>query len=145
MPMLITIRYLFVALLVWQSLKGAAAGVTNVVPTAVVIEFDRGRIKYEVDSKRVRSEDILEVLGEVKKKRGQEAPMVILIDQRNSLAALSNVRGVINKIGFSSVRYFSFTADRQMMEEIAIDRLRAVPFSLNPAFEPPPAVKRSPP
>jgi biopolymer transport protein ExbD len=133
MPMRNILWCLLLTVLLCQPLPLVAAEATNNAPTAIVVEFDQGKIKYKVDSKSVRSEDILEDLGRVKKQRGREAPVVVLIDQRNSLAALSNIRGIINKAGFSSVRYFSFTVDRQMMEEIPIDQRRAVPFSLNPS------------
>lgn len=135
-PMRNTFWPLLVTVLLCQPLKLVAAEMTNTAPMAVVIEFDQGKIKYKVDSKSVRSEDILEALGRVKKLRGREVPIVVLIDQRNSLAALSNVRGIINKAGFSSVRYFCFTADREMMEEIIVDQRRAVPFSLHPSSSP---------
>jgi hypothetical protein len=50
--------------------------------------------------------------------------------------ALSTIRGIIDKVAFTNVRYFIFTADRQMMEEILIGQWRAVPFSLNPPSRP---------
>lgn len=108
------------------------ADVTNVAPIAVVVGFDKGTVQYEVGSKPVRSEMLLEVFGGIKKQRGGEIPVVVLIDQRNSLAALSNVRGIIDKAGFSEVRYFYFTVDRQRMAEIVLNS-SARPFSLNPS------------
>src|ERR1041385_140072 len=136
MPMRNTLWCLLMVVLLGQLFKLPAAEPTNNAPTALVADFDQGRIKYKLDSKPVRSDHILEALGEVKKQRGRDVPVVVLIDQRSSLAALSNIRGIINKAGFPSVRYFSFTADRQMMEEVIMDERPAVPFSSNPSPDP---------
>ena len=108
---------------------------TNTAPVAIVVAFDKGKVHYQVDLKPVRSEQLLEVLGEIKRQRGREVPVVVLVDQRNSLASLSNIRGIVDKGGFPKVRYFYFTADRQRMAEIILDR-PAMPFSLNPASDP---------
>ncbi len=130
---------LFLFTLFLQPLRLAAD--SNAVPVAVVVGFDGGRVKYEVDSKPVRSDKILEVFMEVKKQRGgRDVPVVVLIDERNSIAALSNIRGIVNKAGFSRVRYFCFSADRKMMQE-TIEQ-PAIPFSLNPE---PPTTKNSNP
>lgn len=108
------------------------ADLTNAVPTAVVVGFDRGQVKYEVDSKPVRSDAMLDVFREIKKQKGRNAPIVVLVDERNSLATLSNICGLVNKSGFSGVRYFYFTANREKMGEIGFGQKPAIPFSLNP-------------
>lgn len=127
--------YLLLTLLVLLPLKSVAAEATNVPPTTVLVDYDQGKVKYEVNSKPIRSENILEVLGRVEKQRGQEASVGVLIDLRNSLAALSNIRGIIGKVGFLRVHYFCFTADRKMMEEIILGQQPAVPFSQNPSSQ----------
>ncbi len=128
----LTFLVLIVLFLYGNSLLASA---TNMAPMAVVVGFHKGTPQYEVDSKLVRSERLLEVFGEIKKQRGREVPVVVLVDQRNSLAALSNIRGMVDKAGFSSIRYFYFSADRERMAEIILDR-PAKPFSLNPSSEP---------
>ena len=85
-------------------------------------------------SKPINSEDIIEVLGDLIRRSGPKAPIMVYIDERNSLAALSNVRGIIEKVGFFDVHYYCFTADREMMEEIIINRKPAMPFPQKVAF-----------
>lgn len=120
------------AIILQQAVTLLAADTVTVRPTAVVLNFEQGKVRYNVDAKPVRSDEILEVLGRIKERKGGRTSVVVLVDQRNSLATLSNIRGIIDKAGFSNVRYFSFTVDRQMMEEIPIGQRRAIPFSLNP-------------
>ena len=109
------------------------AASTNTVPIAVLIGITNGEAQYELDRKPVPSEKLLEALSQAKRERekGRETPIVVLIDKRNSIAALSNIRGIIDKAGFSNVRYFYLSADRERMAEVALDR-PAIPFSLNP-------------
>lgn len=128
----ITITCLVLCIAAFYSDRLIAAS-TNTASIAVLVSFDKGGIQYEVDSKPVRSDKILEVLGGTKRERsrGRETPVVVLIDNRNSMAALSNIRGIIDKAGFSTVRYFYFTADRQRMAEIILNQ-PAIPFSLDP-------------
>ncbi|GEM_PF-4645189 len=120
------------AIILQQAVTLLAADTLTVRPTAVVLNFEQGKVRYSVDAKPVRSDEILEVLGRIKEQKGGRTSVVVLVDQRNSLASLSNIRGIIDKAGFSNVRYFSFTVDRQMMEEIPMGQRRAIPFSLNP-------------
>jgi hypothetical protein len=120
------------AIILQQAVTLLAADTATVRPTAVVLNFEQGKVRYNVDAKPLRSDEILEVLGRIKDQKGGRTSVVVLVDQRNSLATLSNIRGIIDKAGFSNVRYFSFTVDRQMMEEIPIGQRRAIPFSLNP-------------
>lgn len=126
--------YIIGGLLLYLSMiaPAAIAETTNRPPVSVLVGLSDGRVQYEVDSKPVRSEKILEVFHEVKKQRdGRDTPVVVLVDERNSLTTLANIRGIINKAGFSHVRYFVVNADRTMMQE-TIER-PAVPFSVNPA------------
>ena len=110
---------------------GTTAELTNTASIVVVADFDQGRVKYKVDSKPVRSEDILEVLGRSLETRGRETPVVVLIDQKNSLETLSNTRGILNKVGFLNIRYFYFSQDTRMMAEIVLNHA-AMPMSTNP-------------
>jgi biopolymer transport protein ExbD len=111
------------------------AASTSVVPIAIVSTFDQGRINYEVNSLPVRSDKILDVLNELIIKRGKETPVVILIDKRNSIFALSNVQGIVGKAGFLNVRSYCFSGDTQRMTEISFDK-PAISFSLPPQFKP---------
>lgn len=124
--------FVFLTVLTLQPLK-LIAEPTNPASASVVLDFDKAGVRYKVNSKPVHSQNILQALGEILKQNGREAPIVVLMDQRNSLAALSNIRGIVNKAGFLNVRYFCFTTDHEMMEEIMIGQQPAIPFSLNPA------------
>ena len=110
---------------------GSTAERTNTAPIAVVADFDQGRVKYKVDSEPVRSEEILQILGRSLETRGREIPVVVLIDQKNSLETLSNTRGILNKVGFLNIRYFYFSQDTRMMAEINLNHA-AMPMSTNP-------------
>jgi len=125
-------RVLLVALLIYCLTLLAE---TNAAPAAVVVEYDRGRAHYTLGSKQTPSDDLLEALNRLKQQIGRKGPLVVLIDSRNSLATLANLRGIIEKAGFENVRYFFFTADHRTMEEIQIGQRPAVPFSLNPPPE----------
>jgi len=126
---------LFVLFVLAITAKNTYGEATNSAPVPVVLDYPKGTVSYEVESKVVKSERLLDAFSSIKKERGRNVRVVVLADQRNSLAALSNIRGIIEKAGFSDVQYFYFTADRQMMAEIKLDKA-AIAFSLKPSRRP---------
>jgi hypothetical protein len=105
---------------------------TNSAPIALVVRFDNGRANYEVNSMFVRSDKLLEVMCEQKQQKGgRDARIVVIVDNKNSLSTLSNVRGIIDKAGYFDVRYFSLNPEVGRMAEVSFDH-PAIPYSLNP-------------
>jgi biopolymer transport protein ExbD len=103
----------------------AAVSVRSIV---VVAEPVGKHVQYRVQGQVVPSEKLLDSLGNRLLASGREVPVVILVRDDAPIATIWNVLGIVQKVGFSNIRIFSFGTDRRMMAEVTLDH-PAVPFS----------------
>lgn len=97
----------------------------------IVLKKEGNRIVYELQNKEVELASILDDLTELHLNHGRETPVLVLAEHRVPLSNITTVRGIVQKVGFSKIRYFSFSEEQQMMSEFTF-KGPAIPFSLNP-------------
>ncbi len=107
------------------------AETTNIQPIAVEVKFQKGKASYEIESRQVRSEFLLDVLGEILRLKGRNTRVVVIVDSRHAITTLDGIRGTVGKVGFLNAHYFVLSSETQRMAEITFDH-PAVPYSLNP-------------
>jgi hypothetical protein len=127
------LRMCVLALLTTCALASAsfAASTNSVAPVRLVINCEKGKPDFALNSKQVRQPDLVDALSEIILKDGREKPVLVVFHEKNSFAILANIRGIVSKVGFVTVRYFCYDDHGRMMEEITFDH-PAIPFSLNP-------------
>lgn len=78
----------------------------KVEPVVVIVQRVHGRITYAVDSKP--AEDPLRALGVLEEKRGEDCPVMVLLDWRLPISEITDMEFVADKAGFKHVRSFTF-------------------------------------
>lgn len=124
----IRLALLFITTMLCYSAIGADA---KKPPISIMLEPIRGKKVYRLESKVVSSENLLGALNPLILARGSEASVIVLVHESTSIADLKNLRGIIEKAGFSNIKYFHFADAKEKMAEIIMVR-PAVPFSLSP-------------
>jgi hypothetical protein len=101
---------------------------THPKPTTVLVEKVSGRVIYKIDSRQV--DDLLRGLNQVADRSGPNQPVNVIVDSRLPAAEIWNVDGVAGKAQLTSLRFFVFFHETDMMTEIK--RMPAVRFSASP-------------
>jgi biopolymer transport protein ExbD len=87
------------------------------------------RVVYKVNSRTVR--DLLRALGQQLEERGQDCPVIVLVDSDVPIRQIFDVEITADKAGFKNVRSFVYDPDNKTyMSQIQI--VRGLPFSTNP-------------
>ena len=131
------LRYSVASLLIFVELAGTAvlAGAQAKTPLpdpalSVVVLVDKSQTgtRYRVDSKDV-SDDPLRGIALAFEKRGgkPDVPVLALIDDSLPISVLSNVAGLIGKVGFTQVRYFRCHHGSDQIGEISFGPFYAKP------------------
>jgi biopolymer transport protein ExbD len=98
-------------------------------PIVVMVQISQGHLSYKVNSKT--AQDLLRTLGQLLEVRGQDYPVVVLLDWDSPVSQIFDVPGIASKAGFKNVRTFVFDShDEKYMSEIQVGA--GVPFSTNP-------------
>jgi biopolymer transport protein ExbD len=98
-------------------------------PIVVMVQLSQGHLNYKVNSRT--TQDLLRTLGQSLEERGQDYPVVVLLDWDSPVSQIFDVPGIASKAGFKSVRTFVFDShDEKYMSEIQVGA--GVPFSTNP-------------
>src|SRR6478736_8991130 len=96
---------------------GLAVTTNTMTSVRVILDIKNGKPQYELNSKPVKSGDLINALEDIILKTGREKPILVFLHETSSLATLENTMGIIDKVGFLHVRYFMFTDDKRMMKE----------------------------
>jgi len=102
---------------------------------STVVELSKAPhgVRYRVDSRptgNTATTDILYVLNQVREKRGQDAPVIVLIDPQVSIDEIWNLEAVADKAQLNNLRFFVRTRDPEKMAEIKWGP--TMPYSTNP-------------
>jgi hypothetical protein len=81
----------------------------SVKPIVVRVEKVHGRTIYTVESKRVQ--DPLRALGILVEKRGEDYPVIVLLDRELPLREVTDMEFIADKAGFKNVRSFVFSEE----------------------------------
>jgi hypothetical protein len=108
----------------WQ----APTSTEDLKPIVILTERIKGSISYTIDSRL--AEHPLLTLSELEAKRGQDCPVIALIDSRLPIDLIWGVDGITGKAQLTNVRYFVFNHETRMMSEIKLGR--GIPFSTDP-------------
>ncbi len=92
----------------------------------VGLEIEGADLVVDLNGLPLPGEELLSELGEEIEENGPEHPVVVLIHDGVPFSAMTNMRGVLEKVGFLRIRYFYFGDDKRMMGELRF--LSAVPF-----------------
>ena len=114
--------------------QGSFRAVANAKPIVVTIEKTQRGTAYKLESKPKRVDELLHGLGELLEQRGRDYPVLGLIEDDAPLTAVSDIRGLAQKTGFTNVRTFVFNRESGMMAEVKL--CAAVPISENPPPDP---------
>lgn len=95
----------------------------------VMVQEVHGRVTYMVDSKP--TPDPLRALGIQIEQRGEDWPVIVLLDWNTPLWAVDETEKIADKAGFKNVRSFVFSAERRdYISEIKFGR--GILFTTNP-------------
>jgi hypothetical protein len=80
-----------------------------------------------LEGTRVPYREALQKLGNLATKRGHTLTVIVGVEDGLSIADLQNMRGIIDKAGFSDVHYFVFGADHRNAGEIIFGKV--IPYA----------------
>ena len=101
-------------------------------PIAIELPKDYGR-KWgvRVDGKNVPGTKVLDQLIKVKQARRDNPAVVVLLPNSARFADWTNIHGIVDKVGFSNVRYFALSEDGEKMIEVKREG-QVLPVSVRP-------------
>jgi hypothetical protein len=68
--------------------------------------------------------DLGQAFTKLMQEKGAGQPIEVIADEGIPIASLSNVRGILEKVGFLTVKYFYVPADHRYMGEIVFGKSR---------------------
>ena len=83
---------------------------------------------YSVQKKQYTLNQLYEYLENLIVKEGRDTPVYVIFNQDIKFSKILNLRGTIQKVGYSKIRYFYFGEGRRKMAEITMDKT-AIPFN----------------
>ena len=86
---------------------------------SILLPLDYGK-KWDVqiDGRNIAGPKVVDELSEVLLKRGREIPVFVLIPKTARFMDWNNIQGIVEKVGFTNVRYFAYSHDDQKMVEV---------------------------
>ena len=107
----------------------------TVRPHPVVVRIDKVSkgVQCRVDSKVITETpagDLLYALNQIRAHRGEDVPVVVLLDPRVPIEKIWDVDGTASKAQLNNLHFFVFDLDTKLMTEIKL--VRSVPYSANP-------------
>jgi hypothetical protein len=97
----------------------------------ILMEQKKGGANYKVGLQSFTSERLYDYLSKSIIKNGEKNSAILIAHESISIADIINMRGVLQKIGFKSIRYFYYDDDKRMMAEFSFGKA-AIPFSVDP-------------
>lgn len=94
----------------------------SINPVILLIVKDKDRKRLYVDGKETKTRDLLQTLGNPFIEKGVETPLLILFDGSVDLDYIDNMFGIANKVGFTKIKYYIMSSDRNTMKEVTIDK-----------------------
>ncbi len=108
----------------------SAGGIENQYVT-VSTDFVNEEMIYQVNSKSISYPDILNHLHKLYASYGEYPSVLVLIHQKTPMNIVSNLKGLIGKLGYKEIRYFYYGRGSDMMGEFEFKT--AIPFSRDPS------------
>jgi hypothetical protein len=105
----------------------------NQKPIIVHVHREQGQLVFELDPNPAPGKDILWGLSSLVEQRGQNYPVVALVDDSAEISDMDQVPGIAAMAGFVSVRTFIVRHGTEKMVEIKL--CSALPLSTNPPGE----------
>jgi hypothetical protein len=102
-------------------------------PIIVQVHREQGQLVFKLEPDPNPGKDILWGLSALVEKRGQNYPVVALVDDSAKISDIDQVPGIAAKAGFGSVRTFIVRHGTGKMVEIKF--CSALPLSTNPPGE----------
>lgn len=99
----------------------------------ILLEIENNKQVYKIKDKLLKLSEIYERLSKLIISKGRFQTVVVIASQKIALEKLINLRGLIQKVGFSDMRFFYFDDQKKMMAEISFDK-PAIPFSRDPEY-----------
>ena len=79
----------------------------------ILMEQKQGVLNYKVGSQNFSSERLYDFLSQSIIKNEQEQSAILIVHETIAIADIINTRGVLQKIGFKSIRYFYHGDDKR--------------------------------
>jgi biopolymer transport protein ExbD len=98
------------------------------IKVEVMVQKVQCRVTYKVESKPVG--DLLRAFGQLVEQRGEDYPVIVLIDWNAPVSQLFEVERTASKAGFKSIRSFVSDSDKTYMSEIKISK--GIPYTTDP-------------
>ncbi len=99
----------------------------NVKPIIFMVERVGAKKIYEVNGKKIKLPDALDVLNDLMKIRGSRYPVVILFAVDIPLTEAGELEGIVQKVGFEQVKFYCFDAEKTSMSEVIVSK-KSIPF-----------------
>ena len=100
-------------------------------PIVIIIENDRDTTIYNKGNKALTIETLFADLTKSFLPEDNDRPVIIITDPDTSIGTITNLRGLLKKIGYRNIRYFFYGVGKRMMAEISFDK-PAIPFTTDP-------------
>ena len=98
----------------------------------ILMKSEKNEIEYNINEQKFNLKDICNYLTQQILSEGKDKNIIIIVNQNVKISDVVNIKGILNMIGFSKVRYFYLGKDNQKMAEFSFNN-PAIPYSLDPA------------
>jgi len=94
-----------------------------------MVEVINGQTSYKFEGKDVSQAKLLNASDNQLMLHGTDNPICILAGESVTISTLLNLKGVLQKSGFETIKIYFFSPDRRMMAEMLLGVGRAIPYS----------------